>query len=159
MIIPATGEVTFSDGLRITAHSHVTTLFCPALTHLPFRPLPAKGWNQHELGLHPSEFGTFSVEVATNEEFRIHAAFISHEHEFYRKETPEDAERRAFHESIIATDLRGQREFSWGEAFCRVDRASNRDWIAIIYQSFANIPLNEHEIHRVLSEHDPLQEK
>ncbi len=83
-------------------------------------------------------------------ERRIEGVFLSHSHSFYEVGTTDDSERHAFHEGVIATELRGQREFSWGHVFCRLDKRSNQDWLAIIYTPFSNIPLHEREFARVL---------
>ncbi|CAN5693578.1 hypothetical protein BH09VER1_BH09VER1_04310 [soil metagenome] len=116
--------------------------------------LPVKGWHQYLLYDHPSPFGPFSVEVVTSDEQRVAGVFLSHVHTFYERNTPEDTERRAFHDGVIATELLGQREFSWGHVFCRVDHKENRDWLVVIYSPFSHVPLHRHEIYRALSAHE-----
>ncbi len=157
MIAPSTGEVGFADGLCITAHA----LIVPLLASLPAetvseRPLPVAGWRQHRLGEHTSSgFGAFTVQLATSDEQRVEAVFLSHNHSFYLAGTPEDSERRAFHEGVIATDLVGQREFPWGYVFCIFNRDANRSWLAVIYSPFSGVPLQEREVYRALMAHEP----
>jgi len=156
MIIPSTGEVSFPDGLRITAHSTMA----PLLDAVPSgmvstRSLPVPGWNRHILGEHTASYGAFTVEVVTGSEHRVEGVFLSHSHLFYLASTPEDSERRAFHEGIIASDLRGQREFSWGHVFCRLETQHNRDWLVVIYSPFCSVPLHQREVYRVLIAHEP----
>jgi hypothetical protein len=156
MITPVTGEVSFDDGLRIAAHTLITSLLglLPA-SQVSARPLPIKGWRQYNLGEHSSDFGKFAVEVVTSFERRVEGVFLSHCHEFYDATTPDDAERRVFHESVIAADLFGQREFPWGHVFCRLDPQANRDWLVVIYSPFSAVPLYEREVYRVLFAHEP----
>jgi len=147
--------VGFDDGLRIAAH----TLIKPLLASLPadavsVRPLPIEGWQQYALGEHVSSFGDFAVEVATGPEERVEGVFLSHRHSFYDPTTPEDSERRAFHEGVIASDLFGQQEFPWGHVFCRIDRATNRDWLVVIYSPFSSVPLHQREVYRILMAHE-----
>lgn len=154
MILPSTGEISFTDGLRITAHALIQPLLRSTPGSVSSRALPVEGWNQHLLGEHPSSFGQLDVEVATGAEHRVEGVFLRHVHPFYDPATPEDSERRAFHEGIIATDLRGQREFSWGHVFCRFKKQENRDALVVIYTPFGNVPLQQREAYRVLVAHD-----
>jgi hypothetical protein len=142
-------------GLRIAAHIRIASLrgSLPANT-VSTRRMPIPGWTQHLLGERASEFGVFSVEIVGCPEGRVQAAFLSHRHPFYDVPAHEDAERRVFHEGIIATDLVGQREFSWGHVFCRLDPSDHRDWFCVIYTPFSGVPLRESEIYRVLMEHE-----
>ncbi len=84
MITPSTGEVSFDDGLRIAAHTPITSLLgsLPS-SQVSARPLPIKGWQQNNLGEHSSDFGKFAVEVVTSFERRVEGVFLSHCHEFY----------------------------------------------------------------------------
>ncbi|HWB58024.1 MAG TPA: hypothetical protein VG733_00965 [Chthoniobacteraceae bacterium] len=154
MITAATGEVGFEKGVRILPHHHFPMLLCEVVRkehhRVSGRKLPIAGWYQHELGIHKSNHGDFQVEVVTGSENRVEGVFLSHEHAFYECRTPDDAERRVFHEHVIATELRGQREFSWGHVFCRVDIKANRDWLVIIYNPFSNVPLHAREAYRQL---------
>ena len=155
MILPSTGEIDFTDGLRITAHALIQPLLRNTRRPVWSCALPVEGWNQHFLGEHPSSFGRFEVEVATGAEDRVEGVFLRHVHPFYEAATPEDSERRAFHEGVIATDLCGQREFSWGHVFCRFKREGNRDALVVIYTPFCNVPLQQREVYRVLVAHEP----
>lgn len=156
MILPETGEVNFASGLRITAHTPIVQLLADLpSSKVSTNSLPIDGWNQHLLGIHESDFGRFEVEVVSGSEDRVEGAFLSHIHPFYRSDTPEDSERRAFHDGVIATDLRGQKEFSWGNVFCRVDPKQNRDWLVVIYTPFSSVPLHQREIYRMLVAHEP----
>ena len=154
MIVPSTGEISFTDGLRITAHALIQPLLRTTPGPVSSRALPVEGWNQHHFGEHPSSFGRFEVEVATGAADRVEGVFLRHLHPFYDPATPEDSERRAFHEGVIASDLRGQREFSWGHVFCRLKKEENRDALVVIYTPFCNVPLQQREVYRVLVAHE-----
>src|SRR5437773_10743750 len=121
MITSATGEVHFQDGMVIVAHCAVQQLIRAHGT-AGIRPLPALGWTCYILGDHVSELGAFEVEVVSGPDGRVHIVSLAHNHPFYEAQTVDDAERRAYHEGVIATDLRGQREFPWGQVFCKLDR-------------------------------------
>lgn len=156
MISSSTGEISFSDGLRITAHMPAHLLPKPDSPNaIAATPLPIEGWRQYFLREHPSSLGPFTVEAVSGREGRVEGVFLSHAHSFYENDTPDDAERHAFHEAVIATDLLGQREFSWGHVFCRLDDKHNRDWLVLIYTPFSNVPLKQQEIFRLLIAHEP----
>src|SRR5436305_2976171 len=124
MINRATGEVSFQSGLHIAPHR-------PIKSSHQTRSLSLKMWKRHILGNHSSEHGTFEVEALSAEEERIQIVLLAHQHSFYEPGTPEDKERRAFHEGVISKDLTGQREFSWGEVLCRLDVPGNKDWLVV----------------------------
>ncbi len=109
------------------------------------------GWDQHNLGFHDSEFGKFEVEVASGPEGRIHIVFLAHSHAFYQPATPDDNERRTFHEGVINKDLRGQREFAWGEALCRLDREANLDWLLVAYTQGPHVPMRVKSVLKQIS--------
>jgi hypothetical protein len=154
MISPISGEVVFSDGLRFSPHEALCEAHIrDARSH---SMLPVPGWTQHVLGGHPSEHGRFEVEAVSDRDSRIQVVLLAHSHPFYQSDTPGDAERRTFHESIIGTDLLGQREFSWGEAFCRLDAKNNRDWLVIVYTAGPQVPLQRAELLRHLREHETI---
>jgi hypothetical protein len=156
VITAATGQIEFDDGIRIAAHEQIAPLLATLVTsNAKKNALPIVGWHHHLLGEHDSSFGRFAVEVVSDRENRAAAVFLSHCHSFYDPTTPDDSERRTFHESIIASDLLGQREFAWGQVFCRVEHQANRDWLVVIYTPFASIPLHEREAFRVLRAHEP----
>ncbi|MDR3403499.1 MAG: hypothetical protein P4L99_13460 [Chthoniobacter sp.] len=94
------------------------------------------------------------MEVATGLESRVEGVFLCHRHPFYDAATPDDSERRVFHEGVIAADLFGQQEFPWGHVFCRLDRATNRDWLVVIYSPFSSVPLQQREVYRILLSHE-----
>ncbi len=159
MIAPGSGEVAFSSRFQITAHAAVDAL----LSALPpraytKRPMPIEGWQQYVLGEHDANLGKFSVSIAAGPERRVEAVFLSHCHSFYEKGTPEDSERRAFHEGVIATELFGQREFPWGHVFCRYEPKFHRDWLYLVYNPFSSVPLQEREIYKLLMEHETIVE-
>ncbi|HSI15763.1 MAG TPA: hypothetical protein VK961_27190 [Chthoniobacter sp.] len=118
--------------------------------------LPIPGWTQHLLGVHPSEYGLFEVEAVSDRDSHIQAVLLAHSHSFYQSDTPSDSERRTFHEGVIGSDLLGQREFSWGEAFCRLDTGNNKDWLVIVYTIGPQVPLPRAELLRHLREHEPI---
>jgi hypothetical protein len=159
MIIASTGEICF-EGLCLVPHAPVKSILVDAMRAMrnwaivEKRRLPIEGWTQHLLGTYQSDHGDFDVEVVTGPEDRIEGVFLSHRHAFYERNTPGDAERRIFHDSIIATDLIGQREFPWGHVFCRVDNESNRDWLVVIYNPFSQVPLHAREVYRQLFAHE-----
>jgi hypothetical protein len=160
MIAPETGEVAFDDGLWISAHICTSRLLPTLATgSVNVRSLPIEGWLQHTLGTHSCGFGAFDVEVTTGIERRVEAVFLSHRHSFYDVAAEDDSERRAFHEGVIATDLLGQREFSWGHVFCRLDRKAVRDWLVVIYSPFSAVPLHEREVFHVLFAHEKSEDE
>ncbi len=157
MIIASTGEVCFTKGLCVAPHSLVDSILIDAGNYgasISARNLPIEGWKQHALGIHKSDRGDFEVEVVTGPECRIEGVFLSHHHAFYDPRTPGDVERRVFHDSVIAADLCGQLEFSWGHVFCRVDSKANRDWLVLIYNPFSQVPLKAREVYRQLFAHE-----
>jgi hypothetical protein len=159
MINRATGEVDFQSGLRILPHCYVRSLSVnaepqPKLKRHRFR---FTGWKRHVLGFHTSEHGTFEVEALSARE-RIQVVLLAHSHAFYEQNTPNDAERRAFHEGVINSDLAGQREFTWGEVTCRLDNACNKDWLVIAYSREAKVPLHVKEVLSHLYAHEKTPE-
>src|SRR5580658_552585 len=149
MISPLNGEVSFEDGLCIGAHARIAALKRAVLWR---KDIPVPGWSQEYLGVHRSEHGEFKVYAyaSEGEDKRVEGVFISHCHSFYEEGTPLDGERRVYHEGIIATDLRGQREFSWGHVFCRLNPLIERDWLVIVYDPFANVPLHAEAVEKML---------
>ncbi len=121
------------------------------------RKLPVPGWSQHALGLHTSDHGDFQVEVSVGMERRVEAVFLSHRHPFYEADTPEDSERRAYHEGVIVIDLHGQREFPWGHVFCRFNPLIKCDWLVVVYNPFTNIPLHARTVEMLLEAHEPVR--
>lgn len=156
MINRATGEVSFQSGLHICPHRSVQASFTQVQdkSKIQSRKLPLKGWKRHILGFHPSDLGTFEVEALTAEEERVYLVLLSHSHSFYEKDTPGDAERRAFHEGVISSDLAGQTEFTWGEVRCRLESMFNQDWLVIAYSGGAQIPLQEKDVLLSLFAHE-----
>jgi hypothetical protein len=138
MISSITGEVAFSNGLAFRPHLVLSGEHLKdASKHLQ---LPIPGWTHHRLGTHPSEHGDFDVEAVSDFDCRLMVVLVSHVHPFYQTGTPGDSERRAFHEGVIATDLHGQCEYSWGEAFCHYDAAGKKDWLVIEYAQGPLVP-------------------
>jgi hypothetical protein len=135
MISRITGEVKFQN-LLITPQA----VLPPALAQKS-RALPIPGWSGHQLGVHESELGAFNVEVLSDADGRVQLALLAHDHPFYERTTPDDAERRAFHQGVISSELAGQREFSWGEVLCRLDKHANKDWLVLAYNQGPHIPI------------------
>jgi len=152
MINRATGEVSFQSGLYITPHR-------PIASSHESRALSLKMWKRHILGTHASEHGSFEVEALSAEEERILIVLLAHQHSFYESGTPEDAERRAFHEGVIIKDLAGQKEFSWGEVLCRLEASRNKDWLVIAYTREANVPLPDRKVLFNLFAHEKLPDE
>lgn len=119
MINRVTGEIDFSSGLRILPHCSVQSLstdFGPSLK-VETHTLSHKEWKRHVLGFHNSEHGNFEVEALSGEDDCIQLVLLSHWHPFYELGTPEDAERRAFHEGVVSSDLGGQRDLPGARSF------------------------------------------
>jgi hypothetical protein len=144
MIIRLTGEVFFQDTLCILPHRPVQAVLGSRSdpNKIISRSLPVLGWRGHRLGFHESDHGRFEVEAISDPEDRVQLVLLSHCHSFYESGTPEDAERRAYHQGVINSDLGGQREFSWGEAFCRLDRHANQDWLIVAYDPGPHVPIH-----------------
>ena len=149
MISLSNGEATFRD-LRILPQA----VLAPADTRQT-HPLPVPGWLHHLLGARHSDRGTFEVEAVSDLERRIHVLLLAHLHPFYLADTPDDAERRAFHEGIISSDLAGQREFSWGQVFCRLETKSNKDWLVVAYTLGPQVPMQTSAVLGHLYAHEP----
>jgi hypothetical protein len=157
MISPVTGEVLFSDGVRFSPHDPLSRRHLHhARAHVS---LPIPGWTQHFLGIHPSDRGSFEIEAVSGPESRIQAVLLAHSHSFYQPDTPNDSERRAFHQGVIAADLCGQREFSWGQAFCRLEPTPNKDWLVVVYSIGPPVPLYHAALLRHLREHEPVPDR
>lgn len=148
MINRVTGEVCFRSGLRIQPHCAIESP-SPNSKQPPkveTKKLSLTSWTRHVLGRHTSEHGTFEVEALSEDSDRIRVVLLAHQNAFYESNTPEDSERRAFHEGVINLDLGGQKEFTWGEVLCRLESAANKDWLVVAYSREANVPLLPHEI-------------
>jgi hypothetical protein len=160
MISRVTGEVDFRSGLRILPHCSLQSLSVSAAGQpkVKTRKLSLTGWKRHVLGFHTSEHGTFEVEALSADE-GIQVVLLAHRHAFYEPNTPDDAERRAFHEGVISSDLAGQREFTWGEVICRLERASNKDWLVIAYSRETKVPLQVKEVLLRLCAHEKMPEQ
>jgi hypothetical protein len=145
MINRATGEIDFRSGLRIIPHCSVKSLSAGSEKPLKIQTqkLPVEDWKRHVLGPHPSEHGTFEVEALSADDDCIHVVLLSHRHPFYEPGTPEDADRRAFHEGVVSSDLGGQTEFSRGEVLCRLELPANKDWLVVAYNRQSRVPLLE----------------
>lgn len=138
MIAPLNGEVCFSDGLVIRARSPIW--------ELPLQPKllskPHLGWVYFAAGRHRSDHGEFEVELACSEGHALAVFLIVlwSVDSFFGMPVPDDRERAVFHESLLARDLHGQREFSWGEAFCKFNRAESRNCLNIVYTAGPKVP-------------------
>ena len=143
MINRATGEVGFRSGLHIAPHCLVTELVVRPAAGLKVetQTLSSSGWKRHVLGLHDSEFGTFEVEALSFGKDRIQVVLLAHQHAFYEAKTPEDGERRAFHDGVIHADLAGQCEFSWGRVLHHLESKPNKVWLVVAFSHEAGVPL------------------
>ncbi|MBC8166854.1 MAG: hypothetical protein H7Y20_13420 [Bryobacteraceae bacterium] len=151
MIARATGEADFNDGLRILPQASLPSEFPPYRSTEFFLP----GWTSHDLGIHDSDHGSFEVKALSDPESRVQLLLLSHSHPFYQPFTPYDSERRAFHEAVISADLAGQREFSWGQVFCRRDPGANKDSLIVAYSPGPHVPKQSEPLLRQLHEHEP----
>lgn len=147
MINRVTGEIDFRSGLRVVPHCRVDSLSTTPNKPLKFqtRILGLKDWKRHLLGSHTSEYGTFEVEALTQADDCIRVVLLSHQHSYYERGTPDDAERRAFHEGVIHSDLGGQKEFSWGEVICYLGKRTNKDWLIVGYTREPRVPAPDKE--------------
>ena len=149
MIAALDGEVSFADGLVIRAHDSVRTL--------PLKPevlgSSPLGWVYFSAGRHPSEHGEFAVELACSEadELAIFLVVLWSVNPFFQTASEEDRERAVFHESVLARDLRGQREFSWGEAFGKYNRQDARNCLNVVYTAGPKVPRMTREGLRALA--------
>jgi len=135
MISRIAGEVKFED-LLIVPHEVL-----PSTRAQKSHSLPIPGWSAHQLGVHRSDLGAFELEVLSDAAERIQLVLLAHAHPFYERSTQDDAERRAFHEGIVNSELAGQREFSWGEVLCRLDKHANKDWLVLAYNQGPHVPI------------------
>lgn len=152
MISRLDGEVSFSDGLVIRPQ-------------MPLRDLPATsrdlaggslmGWVMFALGTHPSKHGDFQVEVAcaTMDDRPVFLVVMVSMNPFFHTPVEGDRERWIFHEGVLARELRGQREFAWGEAFCKYNRQDRRNCLNVVYTAGPKVPGPPHETLRSLVEH------
>jgi len=152
MISPANGEVTFSAGLCISAHARIRDFYQAVVSN---HPHPVAGWRQYIFGFLKSEYGRFQVEAAVNDILRVEAVFLSHCDPLYHEGKP-DPGRIACHNSIIAADLLGQKEFPWGHTFCRFDPESKRDWLVVVFNPFINVPLESRSAEKHITEREPI---
>jgi hypothetical protein len=138
MIAPHNGEVCFSDGIVIRAHTPIWKL--------PLQPEVLGqsdfGWVYFTAGRHESEHGTFELELACShlDALEIFLVVLWSVEPFFEETSAQDRERAIFHEGILARDLRGQREFSWGEAFCKYNRKSYRSCLNVVYTAGPKVP-------------------
>jgi len=158
MINRVTGEIDFGDGLRIVPHCTVGSLSAARekTVKVQTQKLTLGDWKRHILGSHPSEHGTFDMEALSADDDCIHVVLLSHQHRFYEAGTPEDAERRAFHEGVVNSDLAGQREFTWGEVICRLETPAKRDWLVVAYNRQPRVPLPEKTVLLRMCAHERL---
>ena len=140
-----TGEIDFRSGLRILPHCLVQSLADSKNLPLRTQKLSIQEWKRHSLGSHLSDHGTFDVEALSGADDCVQVVLLSHRHPFYEPGTPEDAERRAFHEGVLNSDLAGQREFSWGEVICRLEMPANKDWLIVAYSREDRVPFPQKE--------------
>jgi len=156
MINRATGEVGFRSGLHIAPHCPVDILVAQvgAGSKVRTQTLSLGGWKRHVLGSHDSEHGIFEVETLSSGGDRIQIVLLAHQHPFYEPNTPEDADRKVFHDGVIHSDLAGQREFSWGEVLHRLEPKPNKDWLVIAYRNEDKIPLPDRDFVLRLRAHE-----
>ncbi len=159
MISLRTGAVSFTNGLEISAHADVFEVASSyaGKGEICSRMLPASDWLQWTFGIHFSDRGSFQLLIDCSGKF-VQRILLSHEHSFYGVQVSKDRERRIFHESIIATDLRGQCEFEWGDVSCEFDAQTGRDWLVISYDTFSKVPLHPVQVERTLWAHEEFPE-
>jgi hypothetical protein len=154
MISRSTGEVVFRDGLLFRPQALLTAeQVRGAQEH---HRLAVPGWFKHDFGAHESDHGSFAVAGVSDPQFRLRMLLLQHLHPFYQTDTPEDEERRAFHEGVISADLGGQREFRWGQVLCRLDEQVNKDWLVLTYDLGAEVPRPDAEFLSRLHQEAPI---
>ena len=160
MINRVTGEIDFRSGLHFLPHCSIQSLSSDPepSPSLKTQKLSLKGWKRHVLGFHASEHGSFEVVALSADDERVHVVLLSHRHQFYEPGTPEDADRRAFHEGVVSSDLGGQREFTWGEVICRLETTANKDCLVVAYNRESRVPLPEKEVILRLCAHEVIPE-
>jgi hypothetical protein len=139
MISRLDGEVSFADGLVI--RPHMPRRFLPG----PLRELvrgSSGEWVLFALGERPSAHGDFQVEVgcATADEHPVFLVVLSSVEPFFDTPVEGDRERWIFHEGVLARELSGQREFAWGEAFCKYSREDRRNYLNVVYTAGPKAP-------------------
>lgn len=150
MIAPLNGEVCFSDGLVIRARMPIW--------ELPLQPeFLSKfhvGWVLFSAGRHRSEHGEFEMELACSEDhaLAIFLVVLWSVDKLFEDPSPKDHERMVFHESLLARDLHGQREFAWGEAFSKYNPADSRNCLNVVYTAGPKVPDASPPVKRVLWE-------
>jgi hypothetical protein len=138
MISQLDGEVSFSDGLVVRPHMPSSDLLTSSSTLIGASEL---GWMAFRLGEHPSEYGNFLVEVAcATEEDPVFLVVLVSTDPFFATPVEGDRERWIFHEGVLARELCGQREFAWGEAFCKYDRQDRRNCLNVVYVAGPKVP-------------------
>ena len=156
MISSVTGEITFVDGLRLLPQAPADVVEALAVSA---RGLPIPGWRICDAGQRQSEYGAFEVRIVSDPEGRISLVMLAHLHDFYEPHTASDGERRVFHEGILARDVKGQREFPWGQVFCRFDEQDHRDRIVVAYAVGGHVPPQIAEVLLNLEEHERLENR
>lgn len=139
MISRLDGEVSFSDGLVIRSHMRLRDL--PKSLSAPAGSSEL-GWMVFRLGIHPSAHGNFEVEVAcaTADEQPVFLVVLVSADPFFATPAEGDRERWVFHEGVLARELSGQREFPWGEAFCKYDPQDRRNCLNVVYTAGPKVP-------------------
>lgn len=119
---------------------------------MPLRDLPTSssalvgssqlGWMVFHLGIHLSSHGNFEVEAAcaTSEEQPVFLVVLVSADPFFARPVEGDRERWVFHEGVLVRELGGQREFSWGEAFCKYSRQDRRNCLNVVYTAGPKVP-------------------
>ena len=158
MIASATGEVYFQDGLSIVAHCPVLSLFRPS-SAMRFRRLAGSVRKWHALGIHRSDHGLFEVEVVSGLEDRVQAVFLAHFDSSYRTAENAEVERGAYHEAVIAADLKGQREFSWGEVGCNLSDECKKEWLVVAYNQGPHVLRPQGKLIPQMVQHEPIWEQ
>jgi len=134
MINHVTGEIQFTDGLCLSPDVVLSRERLVALGATSFGP------DFHALHERESDRGRFSIRVGLDGSYRIRAVFLAHQHSSYKRKRPEDAERRAYHEYVIAHDLGGQREFSWGRVSRYLHPGNTTDYLYVFYTPELRVP-------------------
>ena len=142
MINRVTGEITFNDGLCLSPQKVLSDSFLSPFGARSYTLIPSESF--HQLYEHQADHGRFTVDVFTDEARRIQSVSLTHQLPSYNRDSGEDAERQAFHEGIVAIDLGGQHEFSWGHIVCR--RVGKTSSLFIYYTPGPHVPLKSPDL-------------
>jgi hypothetical protein len=156
MLSPITGTIGFNGDFHLVPHQELTKAHFPDALVRPFDTL--SGWRYHLLGIHLSAYGPFEVEAVTNHHHRLQVVLLRcavEEVPRLKSRASIPSHRQNIHEEILATDLRGQREFPWGTVYHGDHPDLPKSWLIVAYSPGLHTPLPRFELPLHLFEHAP----